>query len=36
MREINFLKLPSVSENRHKEYNQIFFVVVVAEEREPQ
>lgn len=25
MREINFLKLPSVSENRHKEYNQIFF-----------
>lgn len=24
MREINFLKLPSVSENRQKEYNQIF------------
>lgn len=25
MREINFLKLPSVSENRQKEYNQVFF-----------
>lgn len=32
MREINFLKLPSVSENRHKEYNQIFFFFF-AEER---